>query len=1038
MHVKSKNGKGSRVWSIEVHSQDKKFGPYPCLYPVKNLRSPGSLPAVGLPLAHSRSDVLLNKVFAKHSRSTTRSISKGELSIELRSSTRSDSKSNLLSRELSKELGSSLSGSSLLDRLGTGRTGSRPNSRSTQRRFYSWQVSQVAATRGPARRDNVTTLTRSEAWAEPPNPAPGVERARQASTTALHLNKSDAAGDPVVEPELNLTIKKSATRQSATRFEMPPDDFDDDRKRRLSGASSSPNHVNRVHDLADECKGSTEQSGDGEDSDASDESVFDTGAAVLADADLGHLGIVGGQEGETRTSIFDILKNSSISQARREIKRSTKRQSLAPIKPPKLHERMDAFYGLPDLTERMAQVQETFFGGGLVLNDETSRQRLKKVFQQFRVGDGTDILIKDLNEILQFLGFIVFSQDDMMSVLRKVTRYDELDFPDFAAFIENYTVYQFEHWRKLFDEFDEDGSGEVSVYELRQLLSKMGYVVSRPMIEEAIAIVDDGNGELSFEEFVQFLTVYNHTEGFPHQDLEDMFKVFHDFAGKRGSDELQAQDVPDALVAAFGLQAEHHAHTIGKLATGTGSSGGITFPDFLMFAKRLRLAEHMDYKVEFEKFDDDGSGSIDTHELGKVMQQLGYKPMRDCINEIMREVHFNGDTDLDFEEFFHFMMVFRQRDGFTLKELDRYLKVFDRYDYDKSDTIDVHELGDMLRYLGHQVDLEDVRLLVAKVDVNKDGTLDSKEYTRLMRIYRETELQALQTVFDKHRQGNEKLSAVEVPFAIQEYLGPGVPSKLAKVSVHKAVDFDAFVSLADACHEKKIMAERKKAGFSNTEIQTLQDMFQKYDADGSGDIDAHEVQKLLNDFGLKCRTREERQQSLDQVDEARSLAKEAGALRDERTEDAFMTFWELVQLVRLVKTHQARQSEEVAKHKMEALRFSRQEIDDFRMVFLRWARTDGRRGSLTVGKKEPSKEQSAENMLADNDASISVASLQKLIKSLGISLTLENKLEIDNQLAKMSACNGKGRLTFVGFLELMQWMLETNFAGLSAATSNAS
>ena len=41
-----------------------------------------------------------------------------------------------------------------------------------------------------------------------------------------------------------------------------------------------------------------------------------------------------------------------------------------------------------------------------------------------------------------------------------------------------------------------------------------------------------------------------------------------------------------------------------------------------------------------------------------------------------------------------------------------------------------------------------------------------------------------------------------------------------------------------------------------------------------------EVQELLNDFGLKLRTRAERQQVLDQLEEARQLAAEVPPFKE--------------------------------------------------------------------------------------------------------------------------------------------------------------
>eukprot|EP00438_Fugacium_kawagutii_P005992 Skav210871 [mRNA] locus=scaffold7397:14746:20683:+ [translate_table: standard] len=72
----------------------------------------------------------------------------------------------------------------------------------------------------------------------------------------------------------------------------------------------------------------------------------------------------------------------------------------------------------------------------------------------------------------------------------------------------------------------------------------------------------------------------------------------------------------------------------------------------------------------------DNSGNINASELRNVLRALGYQPMRVVIQEVLQEVDFESDAELDFEaerycmtcEFFHFMLVFKQRDGFSQQE----------------------------------------------------------------------------------------------------------------------------------------------------------------------------------------------------------------------------------------------------------------------------------------------------------------------------------------------------------------------------------
>lgn len=719
--------------------------------------------------------------------------------------------------------------------------------------------------------------------------------------------------------------------------------------------------------------------------------------------------------------------------------------------------RNDESYGLPNLQDRLDQIQNTYFGKGDLM-DEATVQRMRTVFNRFRNASGNEIMQDDLPSAVEFLGYVVTSEEALEQVAKQVTSFKEMDFNEFLEFVEKYSRQQFGRYETLFHEFDEDGSGEINVSELRKLLLSIGFVVVRQMIEEALDVVDsDGNGQLNFEEFIYFLTVYQHTEGFTKDEVKRMHDVYKGFVAesvklKMGSF-LRCEDLADALVAVFGLHAEPHAVRIGhKLCNNsnggkrnTSASDGLAFHEFLIFARSVRLAEQALYKKEFHRFDQDGSGNINASELRNVLQALGYRPMRVVIQEVLQEVDFEQDAELDFEEFFHFMLVFKQRDGFSSKELKDFKDVFRKFDRDQSDNINVHELGDMLRYLGFSVGTDNLYMLLAQVDVNRNGTLDCNEFLRLMRLHRESELKRMYDVFE-HRGGfqDDEISCKQVPAALQDYMGGEVKAEvLQKVPPSGDMDFEEFVSLADQARWAKVISERRMAGFSQAEISSLEEMFSHYDKDGSGDIDSFEVQELLNDFGLKLRTRAERQEVLDQLEEARQLAAEAGVQHDARRPKSMITFWELVQLVRLVKTHRAKLKEEESQQLLQAISFSKQEIDDFRAVFLSWAKHGGMGLSsedTALGTKVSLHETAAKKRetedLDEEEPGLSASMLQKLLRWLNVPVTMQGKEALEGRLSLVQQTE-KNELSFVGFLQVMRWMLDTNFCGINGVAQKA-
>ena len=71
-----------------------------------------------------------------------------------------------------------------------------------------------------------------------------------------------------------------------------------------------------------------------------------------------------------------------------------------------------------------------------------------------------------------------------------------------------------------------------------------------------------------------------------------------------------------------------------------------------------------EYKEIFDIFDETGDGTISNDEIGKVMQGLGENPTPERIDELIREIDYNDDGEVDFDEFVCLMVK-------TLNESDK-------------------------------------------------------------------------------------------------------------------------------------------------------------------------------------------------------------------------------------------------------------------------------------------------------------------------------------------------------------------------------
>merc|ERR1719277_495898 len=170
-----------------------------------------------------------------------------------------------------------------------------------------------------------------------------------------------------------------------------------------------------------------------------------------------------------------------------------------------------------------------------------------------------------------------------------------------------------------FNKFDDDGSGEISVAELRNLLVAINITPLRCMIKESLGVVDsDGNAQLNFDEFCMFLKVYRNAEGFTRREAVELRRIFDHFGQEEepgAGVTLAAEKLCDSMVQAFGLHVSEFGDKFEEaLKSGQGlqkssysvGAGGkpetLRFPEFLIFARKVREAAHEKLKSEYPQF----------------------------------------------------------------------------------------------------------------------------------------------------------------------------------------------------------------------------------------------------------------------------------------------------------------------------------------------------------------------------------------------------------------------------------------------------
>ncbi|KAL7534265.1 hypothetical protein ACHAXR_005763, partial [Thalassiosira sp. AJA248-18] len=147
----------------------------------------------------------------------------------------------------------------------------------------------------------------------------------------------------------------------------------------------------------------------------------------------------------------------------------------------------------------------------------------------------------------------------------------------------------------------------------------------------------------------------------------------------------------------------------------------------------------------FTQIDEDGNGSIEIEELTKVMKESGVKP--NDIQSIFDAINLDHHKGISLEAFRSVMknelpaqfyqakfrnIVTQTENENTMSESFRASarRLFNSMDLDHNGSLDCYELRLLLRKLG--VDEREIPLLVASIDLDKDGTVTFDEFSKVV------------------------------------------------------------------------------------------------------------------------------------------------------------------------------------------------------------------------------------------------------------------------------------------------------------------
>ena len=233
---------------------------------------------------------------------------------------------------------------------------------------------------------------------------------------------------------------------------------------------------------------------------------------------------------------------------------------------------------------------------------------------------------------------------------------------------------------------------------------------------------------------------------------------------------------------------------------GEGEGGGAT--DMLLDMQETEEEKAARMRAIFEKYDDDGGGSVDAAEMRPVFADLGIdQPDEDEMAEMIEEFA-EGAEEVNFEQFCQIIDALEQDVTAKLR------RVFNKYDEDGGGTMDAGELEKIFKDLGMAISNEQIDNAVFEYSGGED----------------EVDFEQFLTMVDELKKTIIREVEVEIrPFKKDDNI------ELKSFATDKLFDTE---------DEDPRIVEAK-----------LRMIFDRYDEDRGGTIDGSELEKIFEDFG---------------------------------------------------------------------------------------------------------------------------------------------------------------------------------------------
>ena len=149
------------------------------------------------------------------------------------------------------------------------------------------------------------------------------------------------------------------------------------------------------------------------------------------------------------------------------------------------------------------------------------------------------------------------------------------------------------------------------------------------------------------------------------------------------------------------------------------------------FIELLSEQEICELHEAFNIFDIDSDGSIETSQLGMLMNALKQYPTKEELNNIIKETDIEHTNQIYFNQF---LKIMAKRIKDTKDDEDKYLKsLFLSLDRNKNGLISIHEIRYIVTHSSENLSDKEIEFLMKEADTDGDGYISYEEFMMIMK-----------------------------------------------------------------------------------------------------------------------------------------------------------------------------------------------------------------------------------------------------------------------------------------------------------------